>query len=294
VTTDPITIVRDGILKRPDTDPLVFQTDTSTEFWQMKASLNVHDGLGNPVPVPANVRLYFMSSHPHGGGTGVGIVPTDRGSCEYVTNRYASTAPTLRALLVALDEWADQGIEPPRSSYPDTRRGTLATIGEVARTFPNIPGVTFPTVVNGLNTLDFGPMFGPRGGRLTVLPPSIGASYQVLIPTADRDGHDVAGIHSVDIAVPVGTNTGWNLYPAGPRGKDLCGLTGSFFAFAETRDARLASGDPRRSLEERYGDHAGFVRAVRRAAEDAVAQRTLLAEDADVMIKMAEDSDILR
>ena len=294
VTTDPITNVRDGILKRPDTDPLVFQTDTSNEFWQMKASLNVHDGLGNPVPVPDNVRLYFMSSHPHGGATGVGVVPTDRGSCEYVINSYRSTAPTMRALLVALDEWADQGIEPPKSSYPDTRRGTLATVDEVARTFPTIPGVRFPTVVNGLTTLDFGPMFGSRGGRLTALPPSSGAPYHVLIPTTDRDGHDVAGIRSVDIAVPVGTNTGWNLYPAGPRGKDLCGLNGSFFAFAKTRDERLASGDPRRSLEERYGDHAGFVRAVRHAAEDAMAQRTLLAEDADVINKMAEDSDILR
>ena len=293
VTTDPITNVRDGILKRPDTDPLVFQSDTSNEFWQMKASLNVHDGFGNPVPVPDNVRLYFMSSHPHGGATGVGVVPTDRGSCEHVTNSYRSTAPTMRALLVALDEWADQGIEPPKSNYPDTRRGTLATVDEVARTFPTIPGVTFPTVVNGLNTLDFGPTFGPQGGRQTALPPSIGASYQVLIPTTDRDGHDVAGIRSVDIAVPVGTNTGWNLYPAGPRGKDLCGLTGSFFAFAQTRNERLASGDSRRSLEERYGDHAGFVRAVRRAAEAAMAQRTLLAEDADVIIKMAEDSDIL-
>ncbi len=294
VTTDPITSIRDGILKRPDTDPLVFQIDTSNEFWQMKASLNVHDGLGNPVPVPDNVRLYFMASHPHGGATGVGVLPTDRGSCEYVTNSYRSTAPTMRALLVALDEWADQGIEPPRSNYPDTRRGTLATIDEVARTFPTIPGVRFPTVVNGLNTLDFGPTFGPQGGRQTVLPPSIGASYQVLIPTTDRDGHDVAGIRSVDIAVPVGTNTGWNLYPSGPRGRDVCGLTGSFFAFAETRDERLASGDSRRSLEERYGDHSGFVQAVRRAAEDSVAQRTLLAEDAEVIIKMAEDSDILR
>ena len=294
VTTDPITNVRDGILKRPDTDPLVFQIDTSNEFWQMKASLNVHDGLGNPVPIPDNVRLYLMSSHPHGGATGVGVVPTDRGSCEYVTNSYRSTAPTMRALLVALDEWADQGIEPPSSSYPDPRRGTLATIDEVARTFPTIPGVTFPTVINRLNTLDFGPTFGPQGGRQTALPPSIGASYQALIPTTDRDGHDVAGIRSVDIAVPVGTNTGWNLYPNGPRGKDLCGLTGSFFAFAKTRSERLASGDSRRSLEERYGDHAGFVRAVRRAAEDSVAQRTLLAEDADVIITMAEDGDILR
>ena len=142
--------------------------------------------------------------------------------------------------------------------------------------------------------MDFGPTFGPQGGRQTVLPPSIGAPYYVLVPTTDRDGHDVAGIRSVDIAVPVGTNTGWNLYPAGARGKDLCGLTGSFFVFAKTRDERLASGDPRRSLEERYGDHAGFVQAVRRAADEAVAQRTLLAEDADVIIKMAEDSDIFR
>ena len=294
VTTDPITNIRDGILKRPDTDPLVFQIDTSNEFWQMKASLNVHDGLGNPVPVPDNVRLYFMSSHPHGGATGVGAVPTDRRSCAYVTNSYRSTAPTMRALLVALDEWADQGIAPPRSNYPDTRRGTLATVDEVARTFPAIPGVTFPTVINGLNTLDFGPTFGPQGGRQTVLPPSIGPAYQVLIPTTDRDGHDVAGIRSVDIAVPVGTNTGWNLYPPGARGKDVCGLTGSFFAFTRTRDERLASGDPRRSLEERYGDHAGFVRAVKQAAEDSVAQRTLLAEDAEVIIGIAEESDILR
>jgi hypothetical protein len=50
VTTDPISGVRDGILKRPATDPLVFQVDSSNEFWQMNASLNVHDGQGRPVP----------------------------------------------------------------------------------------------------------------------------------------------------------------------------------------------------------------------------------------------------
>ena len=30
--------VRDGILKRPATDPLVIHFDTANEFWQMKAS----------------------------------------------------------------------------------------------------------------------------------------------------------------------------------------------------------------------------------------------------------------
>ena len=141
VTTDPVTNVRDGILKRPATDPLVFHVDTSNEFWQMKASLNVHDGRGDPVPIPDNVRLYLLAGHPHGGAAGVGAMPTDRGACEYVTNTYRSAAPTMRALLVALDAWADRGIEPPASRYPDVRRGTLATVDEVGRTFPAIPGV---------------------------------------------------------------------------------------------------------------------------------------------------------
>ena len=294
VTTDPITNIRDGILKRPATDPLVFHVDTSNEFWQMKASLNVHDGNGNAVPLPDDVRLYLLSSHPHGGGPGVGVVPTDRGSCEYVTNTNRSAAPLLRALLVALDEWADKGIEPPGSNYPDVRRGTLATVEEVARTFPAIPGVSFPKTVNGLRVLGFGPTFSSTGGRQTVLPPTRGARYQVLVPTIDRDGHDIGGIRTVDIAVPVGTSTGWNLFPAGARGRDLCALTGSFFAFAKTREQRLATGDPRLSLEERYGDHGGYVDAVRRAAADLVAERLLLREDAEVLVQMADDSSILR
>ena len=294
VTTDPVTNIRDGILKRPATDPLVFHVDTSNEFWQMKASLNVHDGHGDPVPIPDNVRVYLLASHPHGGATGVAAMPTGRGACAHVTNSYRSSAPVSRALIVALDAWADRGIEPPPSNYPDVRRGTLATVDEVARTFPAIPGVAFPTRVNGLNALDFGPTFGSWGGRQTVLPPNRGGAYQVLVPTTDRDGHDVAGIRTVDIAAPVGTNTGWNLYAAGPRGSDLCGLTGSFFPFARTRAEREANGDPRLSLEERYGDHAGFVSAVRRAADESVARRFLLPEDAEVIVRMAEESDVLR
>ena len=41
VTTDPVSKVRDGLSKKPATDPLVFQTDTESEFWEMKDSLNV-------------------------------------------------------------------------------------------------------------------------------------------------------------------------------------------------------------------------------------------------------------
>src|SRR5205823_14825807 len=52
VTTEPISGIRDGLLKRPGTDPLVFHVDSSTEFWQLYASLNVIDAAGQPVPVP--------------------------------------------------------------------------------------------------------------------------------------------------------------------------------------------------------------------------------------------------
>ena len=293
MTTDPISGARDGILKRPETDPFVFHIDSSNEFWQMNASLNMHDGLGNPVPIPDNVRLYSLASHSHGGATGVGARPTDRGICANPTNSYFSSAPAMRALLVALDEWVDRRIEPPPSAYPDVRNGTLGTLPAAADAFPLIPNVPFPTVVNELYAFDHGPLFSSRGGRLTLIPPVRGRRYEVLVPMPDRDGHDLAGVKTVDVAVPVGTNTGWNLLAPGPRGDDLCGLSGSFIPFTTTLDERLKDGDPRRSLEERYGDHAGFVEAVRRAAARSVANRTLLEQDVPTIISMAEDSDIL-
>ena len=301
VTTDPISGVRDGILKRPETDPFVFHLDSSNEFWQMNASLNVHDGFGNSVPIPENVRLYSMASHSHGGASGVGARPSGRvmaGSasdlCANATNHYSSFSPVMRALLVALDEWVDRGIEPPPSAYPDVRNGTLGTLQAAADAFPLIPNVVFPTVVHELYTFDHGPLFSSRGGRLTLVPPVRGRRYEVMVPIPDRDGQDLAGIKTVDIAVPVGTNTGWNLFGPGPQAGDLCGLSGSFIPFATTREERLASGDPRRSLEERYGDHAGFVEAIRRATERSVADRILLEDDARTLIAIAEDSDILK
>jgi hypothetical protein len=55
----------------------------------------------------------------------------------------------------------------------------------------------------------------------------------------------------------------------------------------------LAAGDPRPSLEERYRSHAGYVAAVRAAAEKAVNERFLLRGDADQLIAQASASDVL-
>ena len=63
VTTDPISGIRDGILKRPATDPLVFQVDSANEFWQMNASLNVHDGRGQPDQFLVSLHLPLNGLH---------------------------------------------------------------------------------------------------------------------------------------------------------------------------------------------------------------------------------------
>lgn len=287
VTTDPISGIKDGILKRPATDPLVFQVDSANEFWQMNASLNVHDGMGKPVPIPDNVRLYFASSFQHGGGTGLLNPMRPAGMCQSPTQG-SSWPATLRALLVALDAWADQGVAPPESNYPTLADGTLVSLDAARAAFPGVPGVTFPSVINDLALPDFGPQFTPAGGRVAV--PTLGKTYQLFVPKPDADGLDVAGIRPMEVAAPTATLTGWALRAAGRRENELCGLSGSVLPFARTRAERQANGDPRPSLEERYTDHAGFVRAVESAARKLVGDRFLLDEDADRYIQAAREA----
>jgi hypothetical protein len=292
VTTDPISGIRDGILKRPATDPLVFQVDSANEFWQMNASLNVHDGQGRPVPTPDNVRLYFASSFHHVGVSGLLNPPGQPGLCEIATQGNG-WAPTLRALLVALDDWADRGTTPPPSNYPRVEDGALIGLGDLRAAFPAVPGVRLPAALNELALPDFGAGFASTGGRVSKFPPSLGAKYQVLIPKPDRDGLDVGGIRSIEVSAPTATITGWNVRATGRRPDDLCGLTGATMPFAKTRAEREANKDPRPSLEERYGTKDGFVRAVDDAARRLVKERFLLQEDADRYVEAARAADAL-
>jgi hypothetical protein len=61
----------------------------------------------------------------------------------------------------------------------------------------------------------------------------------------------------------------------------LASLLGSMIPLPRTRAERLASGDPRQSLEERYGDPAGYRKRFTSACADLVAGRYMLQEDAD-------------
>jgi hypothetical protein len=89
--------------------------------------------------------------------------------------------------------------------------------------------------------------------------------------------------------VPLGTYTGWNVYRAQPC--ELCDRDGSLIPFARTRTERTAAGDPRPSLEERYGSRENYIARVETAAAALVADRLLLPADADVYVKAARECD---
>ena len=124
------------------------------------------------------------------------------------------------------------------------------------------------------------------------MPPKRGETYHTLVPAVDADGLDIAGIRLPDITVPVATYTGWNLRAPQHGSPDMImGLFGSYVEFPRTKEERLASGDPRLSIQERYPTKEAYLNRVRAAAEALVAQRLLLVEDVERIVADAAKRD---
>lgn len=289
VTTDPVSGRTDGILKRPSSDPLVMQIDSGNEYWQAGASLLAHDGLGNPIDLPDNARYYFISSAQHGSN----VTPA-RAICEQSTNPLSHAAFS-RALLVAMDGWVSDGTEPPASKYPRRDDGTLVPPDRPSVGFPPIPGVTFGPVTNPITAREYGPGFSATGGIPSFLPGRAipGADYRVFVPKTDADGLDIAGLRRPDdLEAPLATLAGWNTRGSGFRPGDLCGLNGMSVPFAQTEAERLATGDPRPSIEARYPTHQEYVDRVAAAALALRDQRYLLTEDTQRITDAAQQRQV--
>jgi hypothetical protein len=286
-TTDTVTGRTDGLLRRcnaSDTCPKIIDANSDNEYWAKAASVLHTDSQGRDLGEVQGVRLYLIASRPHGDGvpaSGPGICQQDRNPL--VGNQ------GLRALLVALDKWATDGIAPPASKLPRRSNETLVSSKQEDVGFPAIPGVKYNGRMHTGDLFDFGPQ--ADAGILTILPPKlVGSPYPAYVPRTDADGNTLAGIRLPDIAAPVATYTGWNLRRNPP--EDGCDHSGMVIPFAKSKAERLAKGDPRLSLEERYTDHQAYVGAVSKAAADAVRQGFLLQEDADRYVVAAEASDI--
>jgi Alpha/beta hydrolase domain len=282
-TTDPISKKKDGLLVRcreQGVCPKIMHWDSGTEPWQGRNSLVITDPLGkSDGPVPSNVRLYYFSGTQHGPAE-----KPSRGMCQQLSNPL-SYQETQRALIASLQDWVTKGVQPPSSRFPRLSDGTLVrALPQQKQGFPAIPGVTYKGKVNDLFIND-----------LSAMPPKhvSGTEYPVFVPKVDGDGNEIGGIRSVELRVPVGTYTGWNLRAAGFMEDEPCYLNGSYIPFAKNKEDREKKGDPRLSIEERYSDHADYVQKVSVAARSLMEERFLLTEDAQRIISEANKSSIL-
>jgi hypothetical protein len=277
------------------TCPKVMEVIGSAEFWGLRMSPGlVGTDAVTDIALPDNVRRYYSPGTTHGGGQG-GFALEQRaaGRCVLQANPNPMTE-TRRALTRALVDWVVKATPPPASRYPKIADGTLVAATRDATGFPAIPGIGFGDV-NPVLDYDFGAAldYSDLTGVIDRQPPFVKRALPTLVPAVDADGNERAGVASVLHQAPLGTYLGWNVQSSGFFKGGLCGFQGGYVPFARTRAERAASGDPRLSLEERYGTQQGYVCVVRHAAESLVRERYLLPDDARRLIADAAKAALL-
>ncbi|MBI2999675.1 MAG: hypothetical protein HYY46_14685 [Deltaproteobacteria bacterium] len=279
---DPISGKTDGWLARcrkQEVCPKIMHWDSGTEPWQGRNSLVVTDPAGTKeAPLPENVRLYYFAGTQHGP-----VEKPGRGICQQLSNpnQYVEMQ---KALLVRLQAWVTAGKEPPQSRFPSLTDGTLVpALPRAGQGFPAIPGTRYSGKLNDLS-INNGDSRQP--GHIP------GKEYRVFVPKVDNDGNEIGGVRSATLQASLGTYAGWSLRRAGFMEDELCYLQGSFIPFAKTREEREAKGDPRPSLEEKYGSREKYVAAVRDAATRLKQEGFLLEEDELRLIEEAKKKDI--
>jgi hypothetical protein len=286
---DPFSKRTDGIQRRLSNTrhgllPYVMHTQSAAEYWHRSGSLVHTDPLGKTdVAIPFNVRMYAFGGTQHGPAGD----PPGRGLADNLHNP-GDYRPLLRALLDRLDAWARHGTEAPPSVYPRIDQKTLVDWKQSSTGFPALLGVRYPEVIQRPEARDFGPDFEKRG-IISNEPPKIRGLYTVLVPRSGPDGNDLGTLLPPEVAVPLATYTGWNLRrrEAGAETM-LASLLGSYIPFARTKAERQKTGDPRLSIEERYGGFDEYQKRFRAVCDEMVKNRYLLQEDAERLIKGRE------
>ena len=281
VRFDPVSVQTDGIFNRcqlTNTCPKIMHTDSGNEAFLKANNLVTTDGLGRDISLPQNVRVYLVSGTQHGPSATAAVTPT----CQQLSNPNPHNE-VVRALFVALDDWATKGVEPPPSQYPKIGDGTSVASLPQSNAFPKIPGVNYtgfyiPVAVKDKTSL---PNMWMKGKE-----------YVVTVPKTDADGNEVAGVLNPNVKAPLGTYTGWSLRRAPFAENEDCALTGQYIPFPLTKASRISTGDPRLSIEERYPTKADYVSAVGKAVDDLVRNRYLLAEDGDKFKATAASKNI--
>jgi len=298
-----------GILERcsgTGTCPKIIETFGGAEVFALKMTTSwVGTDPKNDIPLPDNVRRYYLPSSTHGGGgggfneaipnVGAGCPGNNWGTGTLRANPVPATALVNR-MRVALRNWVMHGTPPPASRWPlmlgARKERNLVEPTKAAMGFPSgVPGIpnsifqpenfVFPVL-----DYDWGPEYdhSEASGVPTNAPPPILHVIKMMVPRVDADGNEMGGVPTVLRDAPLGTYLGWNITAGGFHAGQVCNYVGGMVPFAKTKAQRLATihpetgqPDPRPSLEERYVTHAGYVAAVRAAADNAACQGYLLA-----------------
>ncbi len=303
----------DGILHRcteTHTCPEILETFGSNEFYDEKMAPDMTGFCVEcvaDIPVPPNVHRYYLPGTSHGGNISPSSfnwtpptktsVPTGQ---TYPSNPNGENF-TNNALQADFVDLLMNGRPMPPSlpgiTYPTLAHRQLVPPNQGAVGFPNIPGFPFggnmawpPFVYN------FGPLvdYDQQTGVPTIQPPIIDRVLTEYVPHVNSDGNeDVGSVPSVLFQAPLGTYVGWNIIPSGPYAGQQVQLSGAYWPFYDTMANRTAANDPRPSLEERYGTHAGYVCVVTAIANKDVRNGFLLVADAQTLIADASGSNVL-
>jgi hypothetical protein len=264
------------------------------------------------IPLPPNVRRYYVPSTTHGGGSGGFNENTSPTGANCPGNNWNAGQPAAfranpvseteltNVLRLAMRNWITTGAAPPPSRYPTLAGGDLVDPTQAAMGFPSgIPGIPASiflaeNFVNPVFDYDWGPNFNEfdATGYATNLPPPIKSVIKMKVPRVDADGNEMGGVPTVLRDAPLGTYLGWNITTTGFHAGQVCNYVGGMIPFAHTAAERLGAGDPRPSLEERYGSHQGYVTAVSTAAMKAYFQGYLLKADVGNLISQATASNV--
>ena len=299
------------------TCPKIIEHFGAAEIWALKLGPEwVGTDPKEDIPLPDNVRRYYVASSTHGGGSGgfnaslaeyhksakaVQLPRQQLGHCGTLPANPLSHDEPWRALTVHFRNWVMNNTAPPPSRLSDHQGRPARRTGQDGDGFPDAAGParhrTGTRPDQPAARLRLGPAV--RSQRRLGHTRQRAAENQTDAAHAGAESecrrqrnrrHPRGAARSAAGHLPRLEHHRRRPFHAG----QLCNYAGGMVPFASTKAEREANNDPRPSLEERYGSHAGFVDAVRKAADKVKAAGFLLEKDAAALVKQAEASNVLK